>query len=41
MKTIAAVEDAAHDLDGQLVDRHADDREREERRAAHRVDVAQ
>ena len=35
----AAVEDAADRLDRQLVDRHADERQREQRRAAHRVDV--
>ena len=35
----AAVEDAADRLDRQLVDGHPDERQREERRAAHRVDV--
>ncbi len=35
----AAVEDAADGVDRQLVDGHADERQREERRAAHCVDV--
>ena len=35
----AAVQDAADRLHRQLVDRHADQRQREQRRAAHRVDV--
>ena len=36
---LAAVEDAADGVDRQLVDRHADQRQREQRRAAHRIDV--
>ena len=34
-----AVENAADRFDRELVDGHADERQREERRAAHRVDV--
>ena len=36
---LAALEDAPDGIDRQLVDRHADERQREERRAAHRIDV--